>query len=339
MTSYAKEMGLLVFSYLPSGIKTGFYRLMGARIGKGVRIGLGSYVLPFYSGFSGIEIGESAVIRDNVRICARSVKIGADCEIKEDSRISGEMSFSMGDRSYIDQGAIINLRRDVSMGSDACIGSRSAVYTHGVWLSALDGKPVRYGKVSIGDRAWVASNVFVMPGVSIGRDAICGAGSVVTRDVPGGAVVAGNPARIVRMQDPGRILPEERERLIADMFTEYMERYSDRIRSLETSEGYVSFIIRFQRKSGLQGDEETRVLYLRSPSGESVSGAFGRLHADRAVLVSSDIPLPMRESLEAQGVSWIDLGERSFSGGGVAVSQLVKSFENNGMRFSSRGKR
>jgi maltose O-acetyltransferase len=43
----------------------------------------------------------------------------------------------------------------------------------------------------------------VLPGVTIGRDAIIGAGSVVTRDVPDGATVAGNPARLLRAGAPG----------------------------------------------------------------------------------------------------------------------------------------
>ena len=44
----------------------------------------------------------------------------------------------------------------------------------------------------------------VLPGVTIGDDAIVGAGSVVTRDVPAGATVVGNPARIVGGQDAGK---------------------------------------------------------------------------------------------------------------------------------------
>jgi maltose O-acetyltransferase len=54
------------------------------------------------------------------------------------------------------------------------------------------GRPVRIGKF-----AWIGGGAIVLPGVSIGDDAVVGAGSVVTRDVPAGATVLGNPARIV----------------------------------------------------------------------------------------------------------------------------------------------
>jgi maltose O-acetyltransferase len=52
------------------------------------------------------------------------------------------------------------------------------------------GRPVR-----IGQNVWIGSGAIILPGVSVGDDAIVGAGSVVTRDVPPGATVVGNPAR------------------------------------------------------------------------------------------------------------------------------------------------
>lgn len=55
------------------------------------------------------------------------------------------------------------------------------------------GRPVR-----IGANCWIGGGAIILPGVSIGDDAIVGAGSVVTRDVPHGATVMGNPARVRR---------------------------------------------------------------------------------------------------------------------------------------------
>ncbi|MGE4046740.1 MAG: DapH/DapD/GlmU-related protein, partial [Acetobacteraceae bacterium] len=49
----------------------------------------------------------------------------------------------------------------------------------------------------IGRLFWFGGGAIVLPGVSVGDDAIIGAGSVVTRDVPAGATVAGNPARAI----------------------------------------------------------------------------------------------------------------------------------------------
>lgn len=52
--------------------------------------------------------------------------------------------------------------------------------------------------VHIGKNAWIACQVTILKGVTIGADAVVAAGAVVTRDVPPGAVVAGNPAKIVK---------------------------------------------------------------------------------------------------------------------------------------------
>jgi len=51
--------------------------------------------------------------------------------------------------------------------------------------------------VHIGRNVWIGGGALIMPGVMVGDDAIIGAGSVVTRDVPAGATVVGNPARVL----------------------------------------------------------------------------------------------------------------------------------------------
>ena len=53
-------------------------------------------------------------------------------------------------------------------------------------------------KVKIGNDVWIGSNATILPGVEIQDGAIIAAGSIVTKDVPKNAVVAGNPARIIK---------------------------------------------------------------------------------------------------------------------------------------------
>lgn len=52
--------------------------------------------------------------------------------------------------------------------------------------------------IVIGDNCWIGCNVVVLPGVSIGSNSVIGAGAIVTKSVPGGVIVAGNPARVIR---------------------------------------------------------------------------------------------------------------------------------------------
>lgn len=59
-------------------------------------------------------------------------------------------------------------------------------------------KNVKSGKILVKDKAWIGFNCIVLKGVTIGEGAIVGAGSVVVSDVPDYAIVAGNPAKIIK---------------------------------------------------------------------------------------------------------------------------------------------
>lgn len=63
---------------------------------------------------------------------------------------------------------------------------------------ALRAQGLEFGRpVRIGRNVWIGAGALILPGVTVGDDALVGAGSVVTRDVPPGATVVGNPARVV----------------------------------------------------------------------------------------------------------------------------------------------
>ena len=72
-------------------------------------------------------------------------------------------------------------------------------------LNVLTCKPVE-----IGDYAWIGAGATVLPGVRIGRHAIIGAASVVTKDVPDYAVAVGNPAKVIKMLDKEKFKENER---------------------------------------------------------------------------------------------------------------------------------
>ena len=57
---------------------------------------------------------------------------------------------------------------------------------------------LRCRKVVIGNNVWIGAGVSIMPGVHIGDNAVVAGGAVVTKDVPDGAIVGGNPAKVIR---------------------------------------------------------------------------------------------------------------------------------------------
>ena len=56
---------------------------------------------------------------------------------------------------------------------------------------------IKYGKIYVGERTFIGAKSIIMPGVTIGKRCVIGAGSVVTKDVPDGCVVGGVPAKVI----------------------------------------------------------------------------------------------------------------------------------------------
>ena len=109
----------------------------------------------------------------------------------------------LGERSYINMGATLLDNAPIRIGTDVMIGPNVQIYTA---AHALDADERIQGvetalPVTIEDRVWIGGGAILLPGITIGREAIVGAGAVVTRDVPAGARVVGNPARILHARD------------------------------------------------------------------------------------------------------------------------------------------
>ena len=95
---------------------------------------------------------------------------------------------SVGARTFINFGAVILDSAKVTIGDDVQIGPNVQLVTP---THPLDPAQRRTGlefsaPITIGDGAWLATGVIVCPGVTIGPDCVVGAGSVVTKDLPGG---------------------------------------------------------------------------------------------------------------------------------------------------------
>lgn len=89
----------------------------------------------------------------------------------------------------------ITIGDNVAFGHDCIVltAYHDSIYKGEERMSKIFSRPVH-----IEDGAWLATGVTVLPGVTIGRDAVIGAGSVVTKDVPPGQVWVGVPARFLR---------------------------------------------------------------------------------------------------------------------------------------------
>lgn len=88
----------------------------------------------------------------------------------------------------------------VTIGDDVMIGPNVGIYTpnHALCSDERTNHMERSLPVTIGDRVWIGGNTVILGNVTIGKDTVIGAGSVVTKDIPDGVVAFGNPCRVIR---------------------------------------------------------------------------------------------------------------------------------------------
>jgi len=107
----------------------------------------------------------------------------------------------IGANTYINRNTFIDASLSIVIGQACAIGPGCYItdHDHGIdaGLSPLE-QPLISKPTQIGDRAWIGANVTILKGVLVGNDAVIGAGSVVTKDVPAGAIAVGVPAKVIR---------------------------------------------------------------------------------------------------------------------------------------------
>ena len=142
-----------------------------------------------------IHIGAHSISRGEFRVIstAGSIRIGSYCYIGDHTRIWSCTGVTIGDRVLIAHGVNIH-------DNDAHPASASERHKQTIdicYNGKYPLKDVGMSPVVIEDDAWVGFNASILKGVRIGRGAIIGACSVVTKDVPPLAIMVGNPARQV----------------------------------------------------------------------------------------------------------------------------------------------
>jgi maltose O-acetyltransferase len=138
-----------------------------------------------------------------VLLAERFAEVEAGAVVRPPFHCDYGFNIRLGADVFLNYNCVILDVVEVSIGEGAQIGPAVQIYAADHPRDPAQrragfefGRPVRIGK-----HAWIGGGAIILPGISIGDEAVVGAGSVVTRDVPAGATVLGNPARIVR---PGR---------------------------------------------------------------------------------------------------------------------------------------
>ena len=142
------------------------------------------------------------LIANKLRSWRWRVRLGADSTLLVNGRIivSDPAKINLGHHVSLNEGVFFGGKESVTIGNWVHI-SPYVVLNTGT-LNLTKSGPSRthiYKPIVIEDSVWIGSNALVNPGVRIGQNAVVGAGAVVTKDVPPNTVVAGVPARVIRL--------------------------------------------------------------------------------------------------------------------------------------------
>jgi len=124
-------------------------------------------------------------------------RIGRGVVIKPRVNIHFPWKLSVGDHSWIGEESWILNFEPVQIGAHCCISQRAFLCAGSHDYRSIRMR-YRNSSITIGDGAWIAAQVFVAPGVTIGEEAVAVAGSIVVNHLPAAMVCAGNPCRPVK---------------------------------------------------------------------------------------------------------------------------------------------
>ena len=160
----------------------GFGRGMFEKFGKGVKIE-GFIEMP--------QCGRGLYLANNTRICW-----GVQLTVVKDARLI------IGESCFIGPQVRVSCHERIAIGNNCLIAGSVSIHDNNHIFENIDIPITQQGftssPVTIGDDVWIGTRTIILPGVKIGNHSIIGAGSVVTKDVPEWAIVAGNPAKLIR---------------------------------------------------------------------------------------------------------------------------------------------
>ena len=342
---------ILLIGILPTLLKKLLYRIRGYKIGKRVKIGFGSVLCGeevsigdhTSIGFFTVIRGQRIVIGPHVKIGSTTfldspyIEIGEESKINEQVFVGGlqdpDSRFVMGRNCQIFQLCYINPARYITIGDNSAIGGNSLVFGHASWLSELDGYPVTFAPVEIGNNVSVSWKVFILPGVKIGDGALVGANSLVNKDIPANCLASGFPARVLsRWPDFPRVTTtQDRVFLLKKIMNEmisYLRKCRFECNEIETNYYALKFCRqRFLRKK--QYNWKVRVIY----TDEQLIGSGGDGRVD--VLISlKEVSYVNRRRWSGNGTLWIDIEKRERADINTEFGEeVIQYLRRYGLRF------
>jgi putative colanic acid biosynthesis acetyltransferase WcaF len=124
-------------------------------------------------------------------------KIGKGVILRPSVRITYPWKVSVGDYSWVGDDVVLYSLGEIKIGNDVVISQKSYLCTGNHNYTSFDFK-IFSTPIYIEDEAWLATDVFIGPGVTVGKGAVVGARSSVFKSIEGGLVYAGNPLGVIK---------------------------------------------------------------------------------------------------------------------------------------------
>jgi len=271
---------------LPSCLKVPAYRLLGAKIGPGVRIA------PFAVLVAGeIDIGPMARIKPLTLITGlSSITMGAYAGISNLCVINGPSSLRIGPRSFIGPDCMIDLDESVTIGEYSGVSPRTTILTHGIFFPASWGYRRKIGPVVIGDLVWISNNCKIGAGVNIASETVILPNSTVNSDVKSSCMLHDSSLKRTHFSIhlmKKRLSRERMEQFIAEVTTALCEECFEARGWHSTQEAGRTILQRGRRQLVIEQVRQAVPSPAERPSGET--WLFGYELGDAALAGSGGV--------------------------------------------------
>jgi acetyltransferase-like isoleucine patch superfamily enzyme len=177
------------------------------------------------------KIGKNSIIGENSIIKGRNIEVGREFYTNHHIEIGGGSCFEKtsslkcGYWCHLGSYSIINTAMPVKIGNEVGLGRFTNLYTHGAYLSTINGFPVKFAPITIGNQVWIPSAT-INPGVTIGNNVVIGVNSIITKDIPSGSLAFGNPCKVIEENYyPQKLSFEEKEKRLESIFNTWKIKY------------------------------------------------------------------------------------------------------------------
>ena len=136
--------------------------------------------------------------KSDFKKCGNDVVIYYNPQIWTPEKVEIEDDVVISESFFLDGGGGVHIKRGVLIGPNVSIYSSSHNYDSPDQVIFPFDEKYSFKKVVIGEFTWIGRNTIILPGVTIGKGCVVGAGSVVTKNVEDFSIVAGNPARLIK---------------------------------------------------------------------------------------------------------------------------------------------